>query len=97
MSQPTAATGVEEALQELKVLISGLSERLSALESEVASLPRPGDQMDPSVLAVISAACAAFLGKRAAVRQIHLRRDTTWARQGRADVQHSHHISHGRR
>lgn len=97
MSDTTAAAGVEQALEDLKTLILGLSDRISAVESRVNELAQQAEASDPALLAVISAACAAYLGKRAQVRQVHLRRDTTWARQGRSDVQHSHHIPHGRR
>lgn len=102
MSEATGSPGVEAALDDLKALILGLSERLTSLESRVDQLAERAEAADPALLAVISAACAAYLGKRAQVKQMHLRRDATWARQGRADVQHSHAlhsqaISHGRR
>ena len=48
------------------------------------------------MLLAIAAACAAYLGKRATVKQVHLRRHTTWAKQGRAEVQYSHAISQPR-
>lgn len=98
MSETTGALGVEAALDDLKALILGLSDRLSTLESRVNDLAaHQSEATDPALLAVISAACAAYLGKRAQVKQVHLRRDAAWARQGRTDVQLSHRIPHGRR
>ncbi|NLT57265.1 MAG: hypothetical protein GXX79_22425 [Actinomycetales bacterium] len=46
------------------------------------------------VVLAISAAVAAYLGKRAVVKQIHFAGDTAWAQQGRAAVQSSHFV-HG--
>ncbi|HYO86292.1 MAG TPA: hypothetical protein VES01_07575 [Dermatophilaceae bacterium] len=96
VSTPPAAE-VLGALAELKTLLVGLSDRVGALEERVAGMPNPAREVSPAVLAVISAACAAYLGQRATIKQVHLRRDSTWRRQGRSDVQHSHNISHGRR
>lgn len=96
VSAPASAE-VLAALAELKTLLTGLSDRVGALEERVAGIPDASQEVSPAVLAVISAACAAYLGKRAVIKQVHLRRDSTWRRQGRSDVQHSHNIPHGRR
>jgi methylmalonyl-CoA carboxyltransferase large subunit len=46
---------------------------------------------------VISAAIAAFLGKKPHVRQIRLLGSAAWAQQGRATIQASHSlpVKHG--
>ncbi len=75
--------------------IEKLTERIDALEEHMHQFHPPGD-VPEDVLLAISAACAAYLGHRAKVKQVHVRRRTnTWAAMGRSDVQHSHHISHG--
>ena len=48
--------------------------------------------MSDDTLAVISAAVAAFLGKRAHVRQVRLISSSAWAQQGRVSVQASHRL-----
>jgi methylmalonyl-CoA carboxyltransferase large subunit len=47
------------------------------------------------VLLAISAAIAAYLGKRATIRQVHLRRGSTWAATGRVAAQEMHAELHG--
>jgi methylmalonyl-CoA carboxyltransferase large subunit len=43
---------------------------------------------------VIGAAVAAFLGKKAHVRQIRLLGSAAWSQQGRVTIQASHALSH---
>ncbi len=88
---------LDQNLGELKAMVQALTERLDALEARVAAMPDPSQDVPLEVLAVISAACAAYLGKRATVKQVHLRRDAAWARQGRSGLQHSHQINYVRR
>jgi len=45
------------------------------------------------ILAVISAAVAAFLGKKPRIRQIRLLGGTAWAQQGRVTIQASHALT----
>lgn len=82
----------DETVADLKVLIAELAGRLKALE-EQAALWRP--EVSEEVLLAISAACAAYLGNRATIKQVHLRRGTTWASAGRAVAQQSHAELHG--
>jgi methylmalonyl-CoA carboxyltransferase large subunit len=96
MSQ-TAAQPAEKTIAGLMDVLADLTARVQALEAEVASMPRPGDTLDDDVLLAITAACAAYLGKRATVKVVHLRRDQAWVKLGRSDVQHSHTLSPGRR
>lgn len=89
---PDPAGGHQEfvaAVRELTAQVTELTERLASLEQRMDAAHPAGEISDETLL-VIAAAVAAFLGKRATVRQVHLRRHTTWAKQGRADVQHSH-------
>lgn len=74
-----------EGVAELKALVAELGARLHTLEEERAQGPVGED-----VLLAISAACAAYLGKRAIVKQVHLARGSAWVTAGRSAVQHSH-------
>ena len=66
-----------------------------------APTPAEPDELSPEIVMVLSAAVAAFLGKRARIRGARLVRtapSTAWAQQGRAFVQASHNLGvmHGR-
>jgi methylmalonyl-CoA carboxyltransferase large subunit len=76
-----------DTVAELKALVAELTARVQTLE-EQASQRHP--EVSEDVLLAISAACAAYLGKRATIKQVHLRRGSTWASQGRAAAQQSH-------
>lgn len=63
--------------------------------------PEPVDDVSPETILVLSAAVAAFLGKRARIRSARLVRtapSNAWAQQGRVFVQASHNLGvmHGR-
>jgi methylmalonyl-CoA carboxyltransferase large subunit len=48
------------------------------------------ETLDPELLLVISAAIAAFLGKKPHIRQIRLHTSPTWVQVGRVNIQGSH-------
>ena len=83
-----------DTVAELKALVAELAARVQTLE-EVAAKQHP--EVSEDLLLAISAACAAYLGKRATIKQVHLRRGSTWASQGRAAAQQSHADLHGMR
>ncbi len=74
---------------QLKVLVEQLQARVDDLEAQMLEQHPPG-QVSDDVLMAISAACAAYLGKRAVIKQIHHRRPRNWASQGRRAIQTSH-------
>ena len=84
---------------EPSVTIADLSALVAELADRVQTLEKEATQRHPSVsedmLLAISAAVAAYLGKRATVKQVHLRRGGAWATQGLATVQQSHADWHG--
>jgi methylmalonyl-CoA carboxyltransferase 12S subunit len=84
----------DDSVVELKALVAELAARVQTLE-EQAALRHP--EVSEDVLLAISAACAAYLGKRATMTQVHMHRGSTWASQGRAVVQQSHTDLHGMR
>ena len=90
-----------EAVEALRREVAHLTDRVSALEANgttTATNSRASNSINEELIFVISAAVAAFLGKRAHVRQIRLLGSDAWARQGRVTVQASHTlaIQHGR-
>ena len=84
----------DDTIADLRALVAELAGRVKTLE-EVAAKQHP--DVSEEVLLAISAACAAFLGKRATIKQVHLRRGSTWASQGRAAAQESHAELHATR
>lgn len=92
MSETNGTHEPSVAVAELKALVAELSGRVQTLEAE-AMQRHPSVSED--VMLAISAACAAYLGKRATVKQVHLRRGGAWATQGLATVQQSHADWHG--
>jgi len=83
-----------DTIAELKALVGELAARVHTLEEQAA---QRHPEVSEDVLLAISAACAAYLGKRATIKQVHLRRGSTWAAQGRAAAQQSHADLHGMR
>jgi methylmalonyl-CoA carboxyltransferase 12S subunit len=77
-----------------------------ALAAAPALPPQPAEpeavaEMPPEIVMVLTAAVAAFLGKRARIRGARLVRtapSSAWAQQGRVFVQASHNLGvmHGR-
>lgn len=89
-----AAGEVESLRRELE----RLSGRVTALEAALGARPQTSDPAKTPVddgfsedlIVVISAAVAAFLGKRPPIRQIRLMGSSPWAQQGRVTIQASH-------
>jgi methylmalonyl-CoA carboxyltransferase large subunit len=77
---------------------------LPALTAQPAPKPAEPEQVEevtPETIMVLTAAVAAFLGKRARIRSARLVRaapSNAWAQQGRAFIQASHNLGvvHGR-
>jgi methylmalonyl-CoA carboxyltransferase 12S subunit len=55
--------------------------------------PAEAEGLSEELLLVISAAIAAFLGKKPHIRQIRLLGSAAWAQQGRTTIQASHALS----
>jgi methylmalonyl-CoA carboxyltransferase 12S subunit len=94
---------LETALTELRARVEKLEAVVAAYElrakEEAPKIPvvEKKPEITPEIILAISAAVAAFLGKRASIRQIHLTGTTAWAAQGRATVQASHGFARGLR
>ena len=92
---------MEAQIHDLKAKIEALERRFAAASAATppaaratpapkAAPPPPG--IPEEVLLAISAAVAAFIGKRGHIRQIRLASSPAWAQQGRASIQASHGI-----
>jgi methylmalonyl-CoA carboxyltransferase large subunit len=70
-------------------------ETAAAAANGPAPVPATGqvavsEEISEETLLLLSAAIAAFLGKKPRIRQIRLVNSTTWSRQGRANIHASH-------
>jgi methylmalonyl-CoA carboxyltransferase large subunit len=86
--------GIVEALNALKAEVALLGERLGALEA-AAARPSPApaaEGLSEELITVIAAAVAAYLGKKAHIRQIRMISSLAWGMQGRVTIQASHHV-----
>jgi methylmalonyl-CoA carboxyltransferase large subunit len=89
---------VLKALETVRQELASLGERVAALEAVAGLTPRAAtppaaaqpDGLSEELVLVLSAAVAAFLGKKPHLRQIRLVGSSAWAQQGRATVQASH-------
>jgi methylmalonyl-CoA carboxyltransferase large subunit len=90
-----------ETLEALRRQVAALEERIGRLEGSVPAAPQPAaapaapseEPISEETLIVLSAAIAAFLGKRPRIRSIRLLRSTAWAQEGRAFIQASHRLN----
>ncbi len=92
-AEPEGVPGTAELLGR----IEELTRRVEWLETMLVEGPPAPTTVPPDVVLAISAAVAAFLGKRATIRQVHLSGSTSWAQQGRTAVMTSHGVPHGGR
>ncbi len=94
-------TSLELEVKELRARVEKLEALLAEALVRPKEAPKPAvekkPEIAPEIILAISAAVAAFLGKRAKIHQIHLTGSTAWAAQGRATVQASHGIVRGLR
>lgn len=97
--EPADWPRVAETLEAVRRELAELGERVAALERRagpaVAPAPAPpatpaAEGLSEETVLVIAAAVAAFLGKKAPIRQIRLLGSAAWAQQGRVTIQASH-------
>jgi methylmalonyl-CoA carboxyltransferase 12S subunit len=83
---------LRERVEKLEALVAAATKAATAADGSNGVKPPPKQEISTEIIIAISAAVAAFLGKRASIRQIRLTGETPWAQQGRATVQASHGI-----
>jgi methylmalonyl-CoA carboxyltransferase large subunit len=96
---------VVEALGALRQEVARLGARVATLEAALpvaastakpqaaSRKPQSEEGLSEELLLVISAAIAAYLGKKPHIRQIRLLGTTAWAQQGRVTIQASHALA----
>lgn len=97
---------VRSEVQRLESLIASKNTPVSVVAATEAPTPKPPepeqlDEVASEMIMILTAAVAAFLGKRARIRGARLVRtapSNAWAQQGRVFVQASHNLGvvHGR-
>jgi methylmalonyl-CoA carboxyltransferase large subunit len=90
---PTDLSRLVDAVESLRREVGRLSERVAALEAgrSAGVPPAPAAEgLSEELVLVISAAIAAYLGKKPHIRQIRLLRSDAWAQAGRTTIQASH-------
>src|SRR5262245_36466488 len=103
MKESVDGTQVADALGALRQELARLGERVTALEAAVAvrldTAAAPAESapmaqgLTEELLVVISAAIAAFFGKKPHIRQVRFLGSAAWAQQGRVTIQASHALS----
>jgi methylmalonyl-CoA carboxyltransferase large subunit len=100
-----ALTALREEVRRLGERVASLesagarSQESGVRSQETGPSPRTPEKLpaeegiSEEVLAVISAAIAAYLGKKPSIRQIRLLGTAAWAQQGRVTIQASHTLS----
>ena len=103
-TEPVNWARVNDTLAAFREELKRLSDRIAALEKnrDTGSFPvsnsRPApvapapvaEGLGKEIVLVIGAAVAAFLGKKAPIRQIRLLGSAAWSQQGRVTIQASH-------
>jgi methylmalonyl-CoA carboxyltransferase large subunit len=77
-------------------MVEELARRVAKLEKQLADAQGPHGPVPIDTILAISAAVAAYLGKKATVRQIHYSHTNSWARMGRSNIHASHTFTHTR-
>jgi methylmalonyl-CoA carboxyltransferase 12S subunit len=99
---------LSEELDALRAHLLALTEKIQELEGAAAEAPshsveleadeKPAPAPEPEeiseeILIALSAAVAAYLGKRAPIRTVRLLGSANWAQQGRVSIQASHRLN----
>jgi methylmalonyl-CoA carboxyltransferase large subunit len=103
--EPVDLARLAGALEALRQEVARLGERVAALETAAGrppaapasvAAPQP-EPLSEELILVISAAIAAFFGKKPRIRQIRLIGSAAWAQAGRVTIQASHAlpVQHG--
>jgi methylmalonyl-CoA carboxyltransferase large subunit len=85
----------EPPLIPLAAPLEAAGEKQAPVQPEVAPAAREAKEISPEILMVLTAAVAAFLGKKARIRRASAMPSmgaNSWAQQGRVFVQASHNL-----
>jgi methylmalonyl-CoA carboxyltransferase large subunit len=93
---------LQDAIESLRAEVTRLNDRLAAVELALQPAPAkapappppaPPAESDETLIYLITAAVAAYLGVKPHIRQIRLVSGASWAQQGRVTIQASHALS----
>lgn len=99
---------LSEELDALRAHLLALTDKIKELEGAAAAAPSHSVELDADeepappvereelseeILIALSAAVAAYLGKRARIRTVRLLGSSQWAQQGRVSIQASHRLN----
>lgn len=87
------AAPVNASVEPATVVEPALAAQPPAAQPIAAEPVNQGDEFSEELLLVLSAAVAAYLGKRPHIRAIRLLGSGAWAQQGRVFVQASHQLN----
>jgi methylmalonyl-CoA carboxyltransferase 12S subunit len=97
---PDGDKSLAAAVLALREEVARLADRIAALESAATAPPPaapapppPAPELTEELILVITAAVAAYLGKKPYIRQIRLVTSPTWNHQGRVTIQGSHMLA----
>lgn len=108
MSEPVTLKSLKQELDALRDHLLALTSKIAELDGEAAAAPSHSvrlaadvppptppapEEISEETLLALSAAVAAFLGKRAHIRTVRLLGSTQWAQEGRVSIQASHRLS----
>jgi methylmalonyl-CoA carboxyltransferase large subunit len=98
--------GLTDDLAVLREQLAAMTAKLAELEGAAAAAPShsvvvdaapkpaaPPEEISEEILLALTAAVAAYLGKRAPIRAVRLLGSTAWAQQGRVSIQASHRLN----
>ncbi len=100
MSEVTLKS-LREEMEALRAHLAALTDKLVELEGgpaperavAAAAAAAEPEEIPDEILLALSAAVAAYLGKRAHIRTVRLLSSTAWAQQGRVNIQASHRLN----
>lgn len=84
-----------EKIRELEGAAAAAPSHSVEVDAEEAPAPQSAaasEEFDEELLLALSAAVAAYLGKRVPIRTVRLLGSSQWAQQGRVSIQASHRI-----
>lgn len=99
---------LSQELDALRAHLLALTEKIRELEGAAAAAPSHSvevaaqeppppppvaEEISEEILIALSAAVAAYLGKRVPIRTVRLLGSTQWAQQGRVSIQASHRLN----
>lgn len=90
-----ALAAIQSKMAEMGGELARMNERIAEVEAaQAAELASKG--VGEEVILVLGAAIAAFLGKKAHIRHVHLLGSASWSQQGRVTIQASHALNPAR-